>query len=262
MNSIKKWFKNFKLKEKWGELVVFISPILFSILFGSTRIREYIGIRWFLFIIIILAIITILGWWFNVKNNDSLDNLKDKNLKLKDQKEHLEGVLFSLPEEFSKLLSHKWGLQGDSRITIYRYNSTHFIPVSRYSKNPDYDNINRKSYPKNVGYISKCWAKEEGRYFKCLPDPKIGLQNYINYTHKETGMLKKDIKELTMKSRSFYGKTLYDENRKAFLIVLIESVHPNIKNIDQIKQDLESTLSEFVISIVKSNIAPGGDISE
>lgn len=258
LNSLKKWFKNFNLKEKWGELLTGISPLLFSILFGFTQVKKYLGINWFLFIVAILALTSILAWLSTINNNDSLSQLRRKNSKLKDQKEHVEGILFSLPTEFSKLLSNKWLLQGDSRITIYRYTKINFIPVSRYSKDPDYDNINRESYPKDVGYISKCWAVEEGKYFNNLPDPIKSLREYIDFSNEETGMLKKDVKDLTMKSRSFYGKTLYDEDGKAFLIVMVESTQSEIANIDTIKKDLEGTLSEFIISIVKANITPGG----
>lgn len=227
-------------------------------LFGVPEIKAKLGNKWFLCLLIISILISLAGSWKNAKNKGSVSELNEKNLKLKDQKEHLEGVLASLPEEFSRLLSMKWGLKSDSRITIYRYDSESFIPVSRYSKNPDYDNINRESYPKDVGYISKCWTTEEGVYIKCLPDPMKNEQSYIDYVNKETKMLKKDLRELTMKSRSYYGKTLFDENEKALLIVMVESTKDEIHNIEEVKSDLEGTMSKFVISLVNSNITPGG----
>lgn len=258
MKNLKDWFKNFKFKEKWGELLVVVSPIIFSIMFGISQIKDFLGINWFVFLIFIFSIITIIGWLFNIANNESASNLLVENIKLKDQKEHVENVLGSLPEEACKLLIKKWELGGDSRITIYMFDLEEgFIPVSRSSRNPEYDSVNRKSYPKRVGYISRCWMVDKGEYFYDLPDPKLNQSKYIDYVNSETGMLKKDLRDLTMKSRSYYGTTLYN-NSKAFLMIMVESIDPKIKNIEIIKQDLEGTMSEFIISTVNSNITPRG----
>lgn len=252
------WFKKINLKERWEGLVILLSPLMFSVLFGFKQIKIFLGMGWFILVISIVTLITIYSWWSNVRSRTTLYESKEENLKLKDRNEHLEGVLQSLPEEFLKLLSKKWRMQGDTRITIYSYTIDDFIPLSRYSKNPDYDRKNRKSYPKDVGYISKCWAVEEGKYFKELPDPKKDIREYIDYTHKETGMLKKDIEKLPMKSRSYYGKTLHDNEGRAFLIIMIESTKPHIKNIKEISNDLEGTFSDFIISVVSSNFSPEG----
>lgn len=252
------WCKSFKWKEKWGELITFIVPILLSVLLGIDIVSNNLGGFWLIVIIIFFLLLSLLGWLKSIENSASIsETIKEKN-QLDAQKEHLEGILISLPEELCKILFSKWDMEADARITIYRHTDKHFIPVSRYAKNPDFDNIRRDWYPKDVGYIKQCWAKEEGVYIKNLPDPEENLQEYLDYVNNKSKMLKKDINQLPMKSRAYFGKTLFDLNEQAFILIMLESTKPEIKNINVIEEDLKGSLSKFITTAVKSNILPTG----
>lgn len=252
------WFKSFKWKERWGDLITFMVPLLLSIILGIDRVSEYLGDIWLFIIIGLLLFISVIGWLKSIENSISMSETINEKNQIDAQKEHLEGLLISLPEELCKILSDKWTMGTDARITIYRHTEEDFIPVSRYAKNPDFDKIRRPSYPKNTGYIKECWAQEDGVYINSLPDPETNPQEYIDIVNAESKMLKKDIMQLPMKSRSYFGKTLFDSNGQAFILVMIESTKPEIKNISLIEEDLKGAFSKFVTTAVKSNILPTG----
>ena len=129
---------------------------------------------------------------------------------------------------FLEYLSNQLNLTHNERLSVYMIvaldDKEEYLQIfGRYSKHHEHNKLNRKRFPKDQGVIGRAFIK--GEY-----DEIFFPENESDYYDKcrEFGILKKDAKNIRMKSRSFYpfivNNITHSNNEN--VIVLLESLTP------------------------------------
>lgn len=236
------------LRETWGNLLTLLLPILISI----DVIRDILNNYYLLWAVAI--ILFVIGYYQTIKHFKSRDSFIEDIGELENARTilntNLESIPFSMIKELSKFLE----LGNRDRITLYRVKENQsFVPVARFSESPIYRNYGRRQYPINKGFIGQCWregeVKKEG-----LPSYDRSPENYVNATRDQTNMAEEEIKNLEMKSSSYYCKRLDHNGDDPMAIVVIESTKTRFSiNIEEIKLFLEGPFGKTLINTVKMN---------
>ena len=127
---------------------------------------------------------------------------------------------------FLEYLSNQLKLTHNERLSVYMIvaldDKEEYLQIfGRYSKHHEHNKLNRKRFPKDQGVIGRAFIK--GEY-----DEIFFPEDESNYYDKcrEFGILKKDVKNIRMKSRSFYPfivNNITHSNNKN-VIILLESL--------------------------------------
>ena len=196
--------------------------------------------------------------------NNDIEILKKECDKAESRTEEVGLYLESLPPAFLKNVSTFLEMKNHDRISLYVLNGEEFRIIGRYSENPYYKRIGRKKYPSDCGYIAKCLNNNNGNpYFVRVGLPK-NLDKYAERVSKETGMSVDVIKNLSMKSRSYFTRVIKDSSDMNVGILVIESTKENFSiSIDEMNNKLEELSIPYMSSLLDvSNKIKGGSTDE
>ena len=246
MKVLKNW------KETWGSLVIILIPLLVSIDYIKNLIDSH-KILW-----IVLSGFFVWAWIQTNKNFKSKNDFEEQIQSLSEQSNVLKSNFDAIPENMIKNLFKYFQLGNNDRITVYRVkDSEWFIPVGRFSDNPNFKKNGRTKYPINEGYIGKCWSNEEV-IERNLPNFNKGHARYLEQVSRRSNVNEETLKNLEMKSRSFYCRRLAFNGEEALAVIVIESLNPTFSfNTDQLKGYLDGPFGIALIDAIKNNLPIG-----
>lgn len=238
-------------KSEWGNIGLVITPILLAIPYINKTLTSNT-------MYIVLVILFVLICWGHTSYNKPLlqETIKKKNT-LERERDILKSTLESIPEVVLKGIYDHLGFDYSDRITIYRYTDDKFYPVGRYAKSLDLRKPGRSEYPKDKGFISLAWAKG-GHLAEELPDFEIEPNVYAEKVLSDSKMNKGLVKDLSMKSRSYYCVNLLDVHANPIGVIVFESLNPKLpaqKN--EMDRVLESELGKILVKTFETNIPAG-----
>lgn len=132
-----------------------------------------------------------------------------------------------------KVFGANIGLTAEDRITLYLHipKTDTFINIGRESPNHKLCKGGRKSY--KDGFIREVFNDVE-KFQNIEADPIREREKYILEVSRKSGMRKRDVRNLTMHSRSLYGNVIKTLSGNSIGVLLIES---NCKDFTHIKYD-------------------------
>lgn len=247
-NVFKQW------RSTWGSLLVFFVPLLISI----PKIGKFIDERNYL--IYIIFFILFFAW----------SSANKKILQLADKERELESVKYknatiseqleATPELVIKHIFHQLNLTYKDRITIYRYNNTkdQFIPVGRYSISPQLSQKGRDEYPKDKGFIGQCWNHDGEVYKDNLPNYTNGSQRYLDEVSRIANMSKGTLRDISMKSRCYYCKSLFDNSHNPIAVIVIETLNASFgQKKTEIKDLITGQYGKLLTEAIERNLPLG-----
>jgi len=183
------------------------------------------------------------------------DNI-EKGSKIIDLESALNDSIKEMNELFNSYLTlmiKNLNFRHTERISVYKVFENKFVLIGRASDNPILQKISRSSYPIDEGFIGKGWA--EGRFFiDNLPDPSSrNGETYYSQVNSICKIDKQIIKDIKMKSRTYFVYRIngYDNQPKAVLV--IESINQNGFDENQVVSKLEGVKQPLVMFIEKNN---------
>ena len=169
-----------------------------------------------------------------------LQSYRKKHDKLTETIGMYSGILDSNIQKFIFQLFKSLELGHHDRISLYRRDEikSDFVILTRHSKNEEFKKQARQTYPHDEGFISKCWGSEPIFYIDMMdPFPNVededGFNAYFEKYYSNRGIkFNPDVlRNISMKSRSFYVRNIYNESQeKTFGVLVIESIDPKIGN--------------------------------
>lgn len=273
-HRFKLWYSN--LRKNWISFILNLILYLIPVIVIEPSISKYI-VGKFVCVIILIVIFFLLNEFMKttelMKNDIELNKIKEENRSLEKIRSNLEGYseniglfLENLPKEFLRNVSEFLDLKNSERISLYVLDGDKFRIIGRYSENPKYDRNGRCEYPTDCGYISKCLENNNGNSYyvkEKLPDPKR-LNQYVEAVSKDTGMNEDDIKNLSMKSRTYFTRVTKDRNKKNVGILVIESMKSTLPmDINELNAKLEElSIPHMSTFLDVSNKLKGGSSNE
>jgi len=245
MQLLKHW------KETWGSLLIILIPLLYTIEYTKNYVIK-LPYHW------ILSIFLFVWAWIQTNRNFvSKKGLTNKISSLENENGMLKSNLESIPENMVKIFYKSFNLGNEDRVTVYRVKDNEFfIPVGRFSDNPNYKKSGRSKYPIDTGFIGKCWIEEEV-IIRNLPNYHKNQEKYIEHVKKKCDIDENVIKGLKMKSRSFYCKRLTFNGDEPIAVVVIESVNNSLQDTTQYNQFLEGPFGKSLVESIKNNLPIG-----
>ncbi|MEK3726732.1 hypothetical protein [Lysinibacillus sp. FSL W8-0953] len=258
-------------KEDWGNFIILGVPLLLAI----PPISKFLLGKWYGVIGVILFFL--IGWFQTNSKKYEMQNLQnelnhhkqlvgnhdsEKN-QLKEQInnqtttiELMDNYLEVLPELIVKYLSLELKLTYTDRISLYNYDFSKelFIQIGRYSVNPEYTKKGRPTYPKDKGFIKNSW--QNGSYkIENLPSFDDDPKKYLDTVSFKSKLDKRIIKDLSMKSRSYFCSNLINSKHKAVGVIVIESTNPELPYSEsELNEFLQNPFSQLLIEIIESNL--------
>ena len=258
------WIKS--IKENKLSFICKLALFIFPILVVKYSFIEFFNENFWIFISLLILIYFTDGF-FDMKEIKEKANLK-QNLEIKNKEikeleisiEYLGQSLAGLPKDFLRQVSNYLKLSNSDRISLYAFNKTKFQIIGRYSENPLYDSCNREEYPRNEGYIAKCFENNDGNpYFYKNNLPKNTQKKYFVTVSKETGMTIESLEKLSMKSRAYFARLVKDDNNNNVGILLIETINPEI-NISP--KELNDEIEKLIIPHLKTMLEISNKLKE
>lgn len=138
-------------------------------------------------------------------------------------------ALTQLLQDLGKRICHELDIDDEkTRITFYGHRPGEFVPLARYSSNPDIQQIGREFYPDDQGIISFTWREGRKRFSAARKNREERIK-----LHSSTGIPREVIENFNMIPRCILGLRL-DPNLG---VVIIESEN-------QLKDDHLTTLAD------------------
>ena len=252
--SLKNW------KSDWGNLVVLIFPFMLAIPFVPKFIIE-LKYSWIAWLFIIVGFI--IGWFQTNYQKESIIELKRKYYRMENERDHLRNDKEAIPVEIIKHLYKHWNLGYNDRITIYRYDLEHFVPIGRYSKNREINKRGRDKYPKDEGFIGKCW-RNGYYYINKLPDYSSNEKDYVAKVTSECSIKKGDLRSISMKSKTYFCRNLLNKSEVPIAVIVVESLNDDLSvSKEKLNADLKGFFGNVLSSTVEANLPLGkGDDNE
>jgi hypothetical protein len=212
-----------------------------------------------LFLLIIVFILNIILGILILKKKTGLSVYKNSVATLSDKVQLLENDVDQLYSDFFNLFNdqlaiiyHRLDFTANERISVYRHRNSKFEILGRYSLNSKMAQVRIKSYPDSEGFIKNAWESDNGEFeLQNLPEYVDGQkQKYYRDILKECDMPSESLRNIRMKGRSYYLKSITDSanlNRKA--IIVFESFEENkfdIPLINSILTDEDQRLTLFI----------------
>ena len=249
LNPIIHVLKNWK--NNWGSLFIIIIPVLFTF----PLFQDFINRHWLIPTIGVSLIL--FGWIQSNYHIENTDNLYLEIDLLNERNNHLTNTLEGIPIEIVRQLYNHWKFGYSDRISIYRYEGENFVQVGRYSKNIALRKDGRRKYPTNEGFIGKALHNGEFHIDR-LPDYDEEPDKYINDVIKKAKINKGTIRNISMKSRSFFCKNLTNQVGDPIAVVVIESLKGELPvSRNKLKEDLEGTLGQVLVTVIELNLPIG-----
>jgi hypothetical protein len=189
------------------------------------------------------------------KSKEKLENDKrELGVKIQSLENSIDEIQRNSLEIFNEHLAalfYKLDLTECERISFYKFQDDKFHIVGRYSINPKLNERNRKYYPANEGLISLAWQIGEFHINSGIPEFVNGnKQAYYTYLRNLSDIPVDTIKNIKMKSRSFYLKAFTDSRGiQRNSIIAFESLNSGefeIENIEPIINEEQAKLISFV----------------
>lgn len=258
--------------ESWYSPVIFIIkffhmsvPIIISIPIVNKYFNTTEGI-------VVLMIFFLLIFIFNhyeiSSNMSEIEKMKNKseeleseNKRLTNLNESLTNTKEQLPEDFIRIFFEDLKLKPYERISLYIFEEDVFTIVGRWSPTKKYRDKVREKYPNDEGFIAKAWNEEMRngkRYYHKLNlrDPKVDEAQYIEEIRMEANISADTIKRLTMKSRSYYVRSIRKEPTGASNgVVVIESTNSRFSlGIEEMNNMVEERLLKYLHKLLESSL--------
>ncbi|WP_419892806.1 hypothetical protein [Oceanobacillus kimchii] len=245
LEVLKEW------KTYWSSILVLIIPILISFPSINIFLDKHI---WLIFLVILIVII---GWLHSNRNVKNYSVLRSNLGLIENQRDTLSETLESIPTMIVKHLFQEVGLTSKDRITIYRYYDGEFINIGRHSSNLEFAKKGREAYPKDKGFIGKCW-QEDVVYVENLPIYENNPDNYVKRVSKRSNIEKGILRKISMKSRSYYCKKLFDTKSIALAVIVIETTNKSLKdNKEKVDEILNGHFGKLLLESIEINLPIG-----
>lgn len=267
INSIGNSVKNF-IHNEWASSIMAIITIALSIL---PLLKDYKSIKCIIFFSILLLIYSVLYYFNYCIKDKKTKKIKDLERELDSTKKELEIVKKAYNDVFEfELIKiyQKLDFGNHERISIYKVEEKNCKVVSRHSVNPEFRKYDKdKTYPLNRGFIGEAWKNKDNYFFhKALPDYEKKTDKYIAKCKELCDIDADTIKQLSMKSRSYYCKVLRnsDETDNIAIIVFesLSTKNINKEHIDSILKEENKSLATFIQKIVFEVIKSNTDLSK
>lgn len=187
---------------------------------------------------------------------DKIESLKNNNRSIEDAEVELSEIKAKIQRLnidsivlWLKVYSKQRNLTSKDRVSIYYEDKGDLYILARYSKNPKLTKIHKQKFPLDKGIISKAW--EDGFCEYTLPEYEENQSEYMGKCCNEFGYNEDEIKNLTMKSSSYYAKAIIDADDHIGIIVF-ESYNTSI--IDESEKDSVSKFLESSSSLLANLI--------
>lgn len=156
--------------------------------------------------------------------------------------EQVHQVVWDLWADVLEFLVRDLKFTPRDRVSIYKHQGNHFIPLGRYCSNPKFAARGRPYYPDNQGCIGRAWHAGEF-VIEELPDPDVYPYLYI-VAQQEYGLDEETVRGLTMKSRTYGGFVIEDSGRRRNIaIIVFESTDAQRFNYDIVREVVRNSSS-------------------
>lgn len=193
----------------------------------------------------------------NYTKENKVKDIKEYNKKLTIENETLSQTIESLPQDNLPFLYGELELDNVSRISIYIFDDEHFTMIGRWASRLDLRKPGRNVYPKDQGFTSKAWNDGTKGYYhhNKLPDYEKNSKAYIDEVQKHSKISEDIIKSLSMKSRSYFAKTIKGEyNREIIGVIVIESLSPEFQlKVTEMNYKLNGEHLKFLAKLISIN---------
>lgn len=239
-------------------LIYLLIPIILSFPTLITYVDNLLGIL----IVVAILVITFFCQQFSiVLSENKYRKLETENEELRREINDLTLTLESLPEDYIRIFFHELNLGDQDRISIYVYDEKYFTIVGRWSPTPNLKKKGREKYPLDEGFISKAWngqTKNNKSYFhkNQLSDPETNEFQYIKEIQAATDIPEETIKSLSMKSRSYYVRSIKEEMSGSSIgVLVIESLKSSFSSpgVTEMDKRVEDRLLKFLSKLLDIN---------
>jgi len=233
------------LKGNLSEVLIFVSGYLFLLADIKNDNKSIIisSLSWEKLnnAILILGVITsIISIFISATQKQKLRNKNFTKLKNEYFKFSSDFIRNSF-DEFFKNSSN------NGRVSMYLHQNNKFILIGRYSNNPNYNKKGRKEYSDNEGLISKGWL-EGTCVLHGIPEWRGQGKNYYQKVKSVKNISLETVKDLNMKSRSFYVKRIDNEDsRTPHGIIVLEQAKSNAIDNNIVEDIFEKDISNFIL---------------
>lgn len=210
-----------------------------------------------LFLIIVGSIFLFIGFILAyIKNQDFLEknDLKSNLITEQTKVKKIKDEYYSLCSDYIKDIFQDFfanSPDGNSRVSLYKHQGTHFSLLGRCSDNPAYSKRGQETYSDNEGFIAIGW---QNKTFEIHGAP-IWKKNGASYKSfmKENCIIDENrLKNITMKSRSFYIYRFDNQGAaNPHGIIVFERMNENQISTDIINDIFEKHQSQ-IISLLRS----------
>lgn len=254
---------NFLTYNTW-EMINIVSAVLYALAGVCFEFSEkqlwFLSVGcWGWILLIIAFILSVFGCIKLSKKNSQILNLKSLLNDSSQKIQLLEATLEKYGEDNYSLFQYvlagifkSLSLNGTDRVSLYKKEKENLVLMGRYSINPDYNKVTKRVYPISEGYIGK--AMKDGSFFiDNIPEFKDGKrEEYYSFVCNSCNIQKDIVRNLSMKSRTYYCKALTDSmetERKA--VIVFESLEANRFTEEQVKGVLEPEEKKLTAFIEK-----------
>ncbi|MFB4471808.1 hypothetical protein ACDI16_02420 [Oceanobacillus caeni] len=238
-------------KSNWGSLSILVVPILISF----PRINKYLEKNIYLIVLVILFVL--IGWLHSNRNIKNYSKLRNDLGVVENQRDTLSESLESIPTMVVKHMFQDMGLTSKDRITIYRYYDDEFINIGRHSSNLEFAKKGRPAYPKDKGFIGQCW-EEDIVYVENLPIYVNNPDNYIKRVSKRSNIEKGILRKISMKSRCYYCRKLFDTKSIANAVIVIETTDKSLgSKKEKVDEILDGQFGKLLLESIEINLPIG-----
>lgn len=195
-------------------------------------------------LILLSCFITLVTIYFSIRTKRRKKNLQ----QCKGELEGLENKLALVRREYYKLCSDIIKCMfseffdasgGNGRVSVYKHTENEFMLLGRYSKNPAYNTRGRETYTDSEGFINIGW--QEGKFE--IYDIPVWVGNgreYKNFIRKFCDITENSLKQIKMKSCSFYIRRMENEDaRNPIGIIVFEQIQGSKINTEQIEAKID-----------------------
>ena len=171
--------------------------------------------------------------WGGIGSHATVYLVKKKYEQVSEKNEQLRHECNSKSINCYKLFSNylysyyeKFDFTVNERISLYKLDMHLFSCIGRYSDNEVFNAKPSLLYPNGEGCIFKAWQigkiQDAG-----APDSESNMADWISYHVEKFNFSEDVLKNIKMKSRSFYGFRLRNTQQKTIAVIIFESLNPN-----------------------------------
>jgi len=205
------------LDDNGAQLASFIALFLAGFFSNLTQIASWY--YWWVFAGIFF-VVAVIFYIISFQTKKRVSKLESEIRKLEKNKEFLQENARDIVENFLHVISDRlpsFSKQDDihNRISLYLFDSGFFIPCSRISSNPNFEEFKKSQYETGVGCIGKAWS--DGWLFdNGFPDSG---EDYVSYS-RDRYSVDVDGLQIRMKSRLYCCLRIAHEKKKLGILAI------------------------------------------